>query len=241
MHIYEERKHGNSSDTWRKKLCINLFDDSVEDIKFAPSSFSFMFAAATADGKVHVIDLNTRGEFRKTYMFQAVAKGVTCVSWNKCPREPQILAVGCKGSKEAKENLLTLWVNYGNKWTKFHTFTCKEKAPNTIVDVSWALLNGRSYHYLVSCGDNGVHVWKFRLKFEHNDQKQSYLNINNAIIPKSISVHDVECKILPTNCKALRATWNYMATVIAVSCADESVMIFKKAINGDWDLKKQIN
>ena len=127
-------------------MVINIFEDSVEDIKYAPSSFSFILAAATNDGKVYLIDLNEIGTFNKKHVFQPAYKGVSCISWNKCSYEPQILAVGCKGSKEQKDNLLTLWVNMGNTWKKFHSFINNNSNMVNVLDVSWSLLNGRYFN-----------------------------------------------------------------------------------------------
>ena len=41
---------------------------------------------------------------------------------------------------------------------------------DTVNDISWSSLNGRSFHYVVSCGVEGVFVWRF--KFDASFQIQ---------------------------------------------------------------------
>lgn len=38
---------------------------------------------------------------------------------------------------------------------------------NSVYDVSWCALNGRSFHYAVSCGVEGVFIWKFKIHSNH--------------------------------------------------------------------------
>lgn len=93
-----------------------------------------------------------------------------------------------------------------------------------------------SYHYIVSCGDTGVYIWKFRLEYELFNKEQNFDNVDKVLVPKSIKVENIDCKVLTLNTIAVRATWNYMATVIAVSCGNKNILLFKKKTNGDWDL-----
>lgn len=94
----------------------------------------------------------------------------------------------------------------------------------------------RSYHYIVSCGDNGIYIWKFRLEYELFDKEQNFDNVDKVLVPKTIRVENIDCKVLMLNAIPVRATWNYMATVIAVSCGNKNIALFKKKTNGDWDL-----
>ena len=94
----------------------------------------------------------------------------------------------------------------------------------------------RSYHYIVSCGENGVYVWKFKLIYELFNKDQNFDNVDKVLVPKSIRVENIDCKVLSLNTIPVRATWNYMATVIAVSCGNKNIALFKKKTNGDWDL-----
>ena len=55
--IWEEKKKNHHlKKTWEKKLILSDFNDSVEDIKFAPSHFDFKLAAVSSDGFASIYD-----------------------------------------------------------------------------------------------------------------------------------------------------------------------------------------
>lgn len=155
------------------------FSDTIEDIKFAPKNVGFILAAACADGMVYILELikdKIQNQFcvNQSY-FEVAKKSLSSLSWNKQSLEPNMIIVGSSNPLENNENRLTLWVQKTNQWEKKHFFSLDKvsekrheiKHLGPILDVSWGLLNGRSYHHVVSCGENGVFVWKFQLIFEY--------------------------------------------------------------------------
>lgn len=88
-------------------------------------------------------------------------------------------------------------------------------------DVSWANLNGRSYHTIVSCGDEGVFVWRFKiLKGIDGKPKVVFLDAKTFGIENSIPI---------------RCSWNFMATLITVTSRNSEFSIWKKYRYGDWE------
>jgi hypothetical protein len=71
-------------------------------------------------------------------------------------------------------------------------------------DVSWALLNGRSYHTAVSGGKDGVFVWRFTC--DGYDEKGHLL----------ATIKDVRQFPLAETTIPIRVTWNFMVNSLLV-------------------------
>ena len=116
--IWEEKKKNiQDKKIWIKLRTISDFQDSVEDIKFAPSHLSFILGAASSDGFVKIIDLNDK-QLHNVVEFQPASKSISSLSWNKCFYEPEMIIVGCSNPKEDKENVLSLWYKSKDKGNK---------------------------------------------------------------------------------------------------------------------------
>jgi len=92
-----------------------------------------------------------------------------------------------------------------------------------VYDVSWALLNGRSYHTAVSAGKDGVFVWKFSLDGWADG---SELNV----VIKDLKVFTFDEMEIP-----IRVTWNFMTTIIVVSHGNSSLSIWKRNFDNNWE------
>lgn len=91
-------------------------------------------------------------------------------------------------------------------------------------DISWASLNARSYHTVVSCGCDGVIVWKFNL-----DTRPKAETVLKNLSAQLLRVGDGSIPI--------RVSWNFMSTLIVSSSNNNDVSIWKKKRNGDWELE----
>lgn len=67
---------------------------------------------------------------------------------------------------------------------------------NEISDVSWSLLNGRSFHLIGSCGTQGIFIHALKMKYNS-------LNVPSVEIFNSFSLKN-------TFSNPCRASWNYM-------------------------------
>jgi len=100
---------------------------------------------------------------------------------------------------------------------------------NGVHDISWASLNARSYHSVVSCGRDGLIVWKFNLK-SSNEGFESIENLSARLL--KLGDHSVP----------MRVSWNFMSTIIVASSSNHKISIWKKKRNGDWELElKSLN
>jgi hypothetical protein len=88
-----------------------------------------------------------------------------------------------------------------------------EKLVPEYVDVSWSLLNARSFHLIGACGNMGVFIYKFSiLQDEMNSCKFNLLEKVSLIslMPSKVSLFKNESDFG----KPCRASWNYMVRVI---------------------------
>lgn len=162
------------------------------------------------------------------------------------------MIVCSSGPDENNENRLTLWVQKSKQWEKKHFFTLDQtsekqqenKLLGATFDVSWGLLNGRSFHYVVSCGENGVFVWKFQLVFEYQGQDKNKTHFfTQEEIPnvKNVLVTNISCRVIKMKESiALKATWNYLCNVVVVSFNNKSIQVYKKNEEDEWLEFKQI-
>lgn len=64
------------------------------------------------------------------------------------------------------QSTMTLWHQKKNtaQWSLLSDMSWGEQGhQDTVYDISWSLLNGRSFHYIVSCGKEGIFVWKLKI------------------------------------------------------------------------------
>jgi hypothetical protein len=94
-----------------------------------------------------------------------------------------------------------------------------------VMDISWALLNARTYHTVVSCGKDGVIVWRFKLK---------------CADPQGIEYLDARSFRNDFNSVPVRCSWNFMATVIVVATSDSVISVWKRTRSGEWCIISQI-
>ena len=96
-------------------------------------------------------------------------------------------------------------------------------------DVSWCALNGRSFHYVVSCGVEGVFIWKFK--------------VNPTC---TIDILDVKYFRIDSDSVPVLASWNLMvhranqATLVVVSSSNNTISLWKRTKEGDWNNVSQI-
>lgn len=121
-------------------------------------------------------------------------------------------------------NPLSLWCKKDGHWYQALEFEFGgRRHTQEVNDVSWALLNGRSYHTAVSGGKDGVFVWRFTC--DGHDEKGHLL----------WTVKDVRQFPLAETTIPIRVTWNFMATIITVSSSNCSLSIYKKTFDNNWE------
>lgn len=101
---------------------------------------------------------------------------------------------------------------------------------SSVYDVSWCALNGRSFHYAVSCGVEGVFIWKFKV---HSNHTIEFLDT------KSFKIDMESVPVL--------VAWNHMvkdsvkqATLVVVSSSNNMISVWKRTKDGQWNNISQL-
>jgi len=91
---------------WSNRMKLFESKESIEDIKFAPKHMGLVIASASADGSVRIYeaaDLMRLNSWKAPYRIEVNTLGINCISWNKNPFDPPMIAVG---SKDATNSLM---------------------------------------------------------------------------------------------------------------------------------------
>ncbi|KAL4477429.1 hypothetical protein ABPG74_002579 [Tetrahymena malaccensis] len=97
-----------------------------------------------------------------------------------------------------------------------------------VSDVSWSLINGRSFHLIATCGKEGARIWYM---------KQLSTNQNAIQVMKVIDLFDQKYN---ESIEVQKISWNIMASLVATSDSNNEIKIFKCVGMGKWEKIKSI-
>lgn len=135
--------------------------------------------------------------------------GLNCLSWNKSQVDRMMIVVGCKDARTTHKKTVLAMTPEETPVARptLQFLVCEEKGwvplifpfneTESVNDVSWSLMNGRSYHLVASATDVSVRIFYLRIE----DKSLS------VIIDKSREL--MGC--------GMRLSWNVMSTQLAVS------------------------
>ena len=196
------------------------------------------------------LDLINLAQMKLSYTVQVNSLGINSISWNKNPYNPAMIAVGAKDPETSfmnknvmrvqtleqisqityentvaplnEDKLLSVYVCHENRWNPLGELRKGDRRHDVAVnDVSWALLNGRSYHVVASCGKEGVYIWY--IKFEEDP----------ARVAKPV-MEVLEVQHITDDIPVWKVSWNVMATLLAFSGQDNKVRICKCGYDKKW-------
>jgi len=207
---------------WAQIYHHKVHSASVNSIAWAPHEYGLMLACASSDGKISVLSVKEEGIWESS-IFTSHSIGANSVSWapppplsslttatttstTPPPMEKRLVTAGC-------DNLVKIW--------KFDTpsLSWKEESvlsghADWVRDVAWAPSIGLSKNYIASCSqDKSVIVWT---RTEGEDWVKGEL--------KGDSFGDV----------VWRVSWSPSGNILAVSCGDNKVSLWKEAAEGGW-------
>lgn len=246
----EDEESSSSIFIERAKLIDNK--ESIEDIKFGPKHLGLILASASADGYIRIYtapDLTNISEWKRIHEIRVNTLGINSISWNKNPTEPPMIAVAAKDSNTSfmnkkgitteyipqmnvdnvspinEDKLVLVYVLRENTWNLLGELKSEEKChKNAVNDVSWAILNGRSFHMVASCGKDGVFIW--------------YIKIENKET-KDISLSVIGTQLINNNVTVWKVSWNILATLLAYSGQDGKVRICKCGYDRKWQVSAE--
>lgn len=211
---------------WQKLYEYNGHELSVNSIAWAPHEFGLVLAVGSSDGHVSVLTWKAGSDWAKA-KFLAHASGVNAVSWapaalpfsltaqrNDTP-VPRFVTGGC-------DNLVKIWQrNPGTNEWQLET-TLADGHSDWVRDVAWAPSIGLPYSVIASCSqDQTVLLWT---------QTEANGNWSKTALDYKFSA------------TVWRVSWSVTGNILAVSCGDNKVTLWKESTGGDkWLLISELN
>lgn len=160
-------------------------------------------------------DLRSKNEIKDPVCINIGTETVTTISWNKNQEDDVTILVGSRAPDDpGKTSTVSLWQLFSGqdkpKWELYSSmhFAGKPVQTQNVYDISWAPLNGRSFHYAASCGDEGVFVWRFK-----------FANAAKGISPGELKILDVK------NFKPELQSEASSATTYSTTCVSWNLMV----------------
>ena len=211
------------SSQWQLISTFTQHTASVNLISWSPHELGCLLACASSDGQVSVL------EFREgnwsTFIFPAHGMGVNAVSWAPAVA-PGSLVRRDAGGEGPQRRLVTGGSDCVVKIWSFNPQTQGYDQTNTLTghtdwvrDVAWAP-TVLSKSYIASASqDKTVRIWTREPRTEG----------------------DWKCTVLPEfEAVVWRVSWSLSGNVLAVSCGDNRVSLWKEDLKGNWDCVKTI-
>jgi len=207
---------------WQKLYEYTGHELSVNSIAWAPQEFGLVLAMGSSDGHVSVLTWKGGSDWAKV-KFLGHSSGVNAVSWAPAALPmaltvqrtgpdtnlvPRFVTGGC-------DNLVKIWQrNPGtNEWQLETTLT--EGHSDWVRDVAWAPSIGLPYSIIASCSqDQTVLIWT------QTDPNGTW---NKTALDYKF------------NSAVWRVSWSVTGNILAVSCGDNKVTLWKESTGAGDD------
>jgi len=222
---------------WEKIKEHKDHDSSVNSIQWAPREFGLMLACASSDGTISILRHTADEDWESRKIPNAHSVGVNAISW--APPISSVTTIyrptnatgGAPGSGDSStmlnrpvlvkrfvsggcDSLVKIWkyVDESEKWVEERQLDAHS---DWVRDVAWAPSIGLPKWYIASCSqDKKVIIWT-----------------NN----EGPNGHEWESKVLSDfNDIVWHVSWSVMGNILAVSCGENRVSLWKEDMNGDF-------
>ncbi|KAJ1566487.1 60S ribosomal protein L20, partial [Cladochytrium tenue] len=216
-HVYIWREYNGA---WTHVKDHAVHTSSVNSISWAPHEHGLVLACASSDGKISVLTCKEDGSW-ESVLFVAHHIGVNAVSWAPATSPGSLVTTvgGTAASVGPKrfvsggcDNHVKIWKEENGQW--------KEEADigghnDWVRDVCWAPNVGLPSSCIASCSqDKTVYVWT---------QEQPGTQWTKKPL-RSEPFADV----------VWRVSWSPSGNVLAVSCGDNKVNLWKEGLDGEF-------
>jgi len=216
----------NSPNNWSRLIEHTLHQASVNSVAWAPHELGAILACASSDGKVSVLEFKDDGTW-DTRTFPAHAIGCNAATWAPSTLPASLITAGTSQSPAVKrlatagcDNLIKIW-SYSSESNNWIEETVLDAHTDWVRDLAWAPNIGLPKSYLASASqDKTVLIWT-----------QS----GNAPWEK----HSLRAEKFPD--VVWRVSWSLSGNVLAVSCGDNKVTLWKENLKGEWDCVSEID
>ncbi|KAJ2816974.1 GTPase-activating protein S13, partial [Coemansia sp. 'formosensis'] len=209
---------------------------SVNAIAWAPHELGPVLLCGSSDGKISLLTFTEEGVWDAQMIRNAHNTGVNSVSWapviaagaftqpgavQKASFVKQFASGGC-------DNYVKIW-SYSEDKKTYEVIQTLEGHSDWVRDVAYAPNIGLPRTYLASCSqDKNVYIWT-----------------QDAPTGKSpTGPVEWKCKQLtstPFPDVVWRVSWSMSGNVLAVSCGDNKVTLWKENLKGEWERISEVD
>lgn len=250
--IWKEQQGQGSSGGWIKIKEHTLHTASVNSVSWAPHELGSILACASSDGKLSVLTFKNDGQWDAD-IFNGHAIGCNAVSWAPAvvpgslitPQQPQVApgqtpqlnsttvkrfaSAGC-------DNLVKIW-GYredSQSWVEEETL---EGHTDWVRDVAWAPNIGLPRSYIATASqDKSVLIW--------TKDSQTAPWVKTPLDPSSALASPTSTTPSPAGKfpdVVWRVSWSLAGNLLAVSCGDGKVTLWKENLKGVWECVSDMN
>ena len=186
---------------------------SVNSVSWAPHDFGLILACGSSDGHISVVTFRADVSAESSSKFLAHAAGVCAVSWSPAVPSFNSAAPVKRFVSGGCDNLVCIWrLSDMNEWRKENTL---QGHSDWVRDVAWAPSVGGVAGTIASAAqDKTVIIWR----------EEGPANWKKSVI----QFEGVPWKV----------SWSVTGNILAVSCDDNTVSLFKEGLGGDGEWSK---
>jgi len=249
----EQQGQGPAGGGWNKVKEHTLHTASVNSVSWAPHELGAILACASSDGKLSVLTFKNDGQWGAD-IFNGHAIGCNAVSWapatqpgsliipqqtqplpgqqaqpTSAPSVKRFASAGC-------DNLVRIWgyKDDSQSWVEEETL---DGHTDWVRDVAWAPNIGLPRSYIATASqDKTVLIWT-------KDAPTSPW-VKTALDPSSTLTSPTSTAPLPAGKfpdVVWRVSWSLAGNLLAVSCGDGKVTLWKENLKGVWECVSDMN
>ncbi|EKM51423.1 uncharacterized protein PHACADRAFT_263541 [Phanerochaete carnosa HHB-10118-sp] len=235
--IWKEQS-GQAGGGWAKVKEHTLHDASVNSVSWAPHELGAILACASSDGKISVLTFKNDGQWGAD-MFIGHAIGCNAVSWAPAVQPGSLIAPQPAEGQAAQgvkrfasagcDNLVKIWAfrEDTQAWVEEDVL---EGHTDWVRDVAWAPNIGLPRSYIATASqDKTVLIWT------KDTPTASWTK--TALDPSASSTAAPPAGAVPGRFPDVvwRVSWSLAGNILAVSCGDGKVTLWKENLKGVWE------
>jgi protein transport protein SEC13 len=214
------------SGAWSKLVEHNVHAASVNSVAWSPHEQGAVLACASSDGKVSLLEIKDDGSW-DTRTLSAHAIGCNAVSWAPAQSAGSLVATLRQGNEETRrfvtggcDNLAKIW-HYDTASSTYQVEATLEGHTDWVRDVAWAPSIGLPRSIIATAGqDRRVYLFT-QAQGQTTWQRQNLREEPFADV-------------------VWRVSWSESGGLLAVSCGDGKVYVYKETVTG-WEEVKQVS
>ncbi|KAH9983139.1 vesicle budding-like protein [Russula compacta] len=238
--IWKEQQPASTG--WAKIKEHSLHTASVNSVSWAPHELGAILACASSDGKISVLTFKDDGQWGAD-VFEAHAIGCNAVSWAPAARAGSLLAVSNAGGARSApvkrfasagcDNIVKIW-GFSEETQAWVEEDVLEGHTDWVRDVAWAPNIGLPRSYIATASqDKTVLVW--------TKDTPTAPWVKTALDPSVSAAPGAGATPGKFPDVVWRVSWSLAGNVLAVSCGDGKVTLWKENLKGGWECVSDVS